>query len=534
MNNKLELTWCGKDKEIEIEPRILVENKKLSFSQESLSLLKDNITADNILIHGDNLLSLKALESQFSGKIKCIYIDPPYNTGSAFSTYDDNLEHSTWLSLMKPRIELLRRLLTNDGSLWISIDDDEQAYLKVLCDEIFGRNNFVCNVIWEKKYSPQNDAKWLSDSHDFIMIYAKNKSLWHPSLLERSSEANKRYKNPDNDPRGPWKAADFSARTYSKAGDYPIQTPSGRIVNPPQSRAWITSKDGYEKLLKDNRIYFGKNGNNVPALKKFLSEVKEGLVAKTIWFRSEVGDNQEAKKEVKVFNNHVVFPTPKPERLIKRVLDLATKPGDWILDSFLGSGTTAAVAQKMGRHWIGIELTDVAYTHDVPRLNAVIAGDDNGGISEEIGWQGGGGYKFYELAPTLIKIDSFGQPIINSEYSPEMLAAAVAKHEGYKYNPDSSFYWKQSKSEEHSFLYVTTQHINEDAIQNILNEMKDNEFLLIVCKSFDSNVFSDLDRRISIKKIPQSLLKNCEFGVDNYNLNIVCPPEYDEEDEEDE
>lgn len=190
-----------------------------------------------MLIHGDNLLALKALQKDYAAKVKCIYIDPPYNTGSAFEHYDDNMEHSQWLNLIRPRIELLRKLLKDDGSLWISIDDDEQAYLKVLCDEIFGRKNFVCNVIWEKKYSPQNDAKWLSDSHDFIIVYAKNKDLWIPNLLESSDEMNARYKNPDNDPRGPWKPADFSARTYSPSGDYATTLPSGRIVNPPSSRA---------------------------------------------------------------------------------------------------------------------------------------------------------------------------------------------------------------------------------------------------------------------------------------------------------
>lgn len=533
-NNKLELTWYGKEKEIRLEPRILIEKKELSFQTEPISSSDCKVDTDNILIHGDNLLALKALESNFSGRIKCIYIDPPYNTGSAFSTYDDNLEHSTWLSLMKPRIELLRNLLTNDGSLWISIDDDERDYLKVLCDEIFGRRNFVTSVIWQKKFSPQNDARWLSDNHDYILIYAKNKEKWRPNLLQRSALMDSRYKNPDNDPRGPWTSGDLLRKDVQKSGLFQIVTPNGRVCNPPEGRSWRTTPEGYKRLLEDNRLWFGKDGNGVPRIKRFLSEVQSGSKSLTIWLRDEVGDNQEATREAKVFNKEIPFPTPKPERLIKRILELSTNPGDWVLDSFLGSGTTVAVSQKMGRHWIGVELTDVVYTHDIPRINAVISGRDAGGITKEVGWQGGGGYKFYELAPSLIKFDSFGQPIINSDYSPEMLAAAVAKHEGYKFNPDSACYWKQSVSEEHSYLYVTTQHINEDAIQNILNEMMDDEFLLIVCKSFDSNILSDLDKRISIKKIPQSLLKDCEFGVDNYNLNIVCPPEYEEEDEENE
>ncbi len=220
--NKLELNWIGKyENVINPEPRILVENKEYSYGENS----------KNMLIHGDNLLALKSLESEYSGKIKCIYIDPPYNTGSAFEHYDDNLEHSTWLNLMKPRLEILKRLLADDGSIWISIDDDEGHYLKVLCDEIFGRTNFINTVIWEKKYSPQNDAKWLSDNHDFILVYAKNKQVWKPNLLPRTEEMNSRYKNPDNDPRGVWKSSDLSVRTYTASCDYPITTPTGKIIN---------------------------------------------------------------------------------------------------------------------------------------------------------------------------------------------------------------------------------------------------------------------------------------------------------------
>lgn len=313
--NKLELTWIGKDEEREnIEPRILIEDPLYSYG---------DIDSGNMIIHGDNLLALKALEHQYSNSIKCIYIDPPYNTGSAFEHYEDGVEHSIWLSLMRERLEIIYNLLNKkNGSLWISLDDNEQAYCKVLCDEIFGRKNFVANVIWEKKYSPQNDAKWLSDSHDFILVYAKNKETWRPNLLPRSEEMNSRYKNLDNDPRGPWKTADFSVRTYNASCDYPITLPSGRIVTPPESRAWVSSKERFEELVADNRIWFGKDGNNVPAVKKFLSEVKQGMTALTIWKYSEVGHNQDAKKEVKPFNNDDVFETPKPERLIERVLTL--------------------------------------------------------------------------------------------------------------------------------------------------------------------------------------------------------------------
>ncbi|MFH1287287.1 MAG: site-specific DNA-methyltransferase, partial [bacterium] len=390
---KLELTWIGKDEEPRLEPRILIEDPDKSYGAKD---------TQNILIHGDNLLALKALEQNYAGMIKCIYIDPPYNTGNAFEHYDDGLEHSLWLSLMKPRLELFRCLLSDDGSIWISIDDDECHYLKVLCDEVFGRNNFIQNIVWQKKYSPQNDAKWLSDSHDHILCYAKVKNIWRPNLLPRTEAMNKRYKNLDNDPRGVWKVSDLSAKRVTPKDIYEIITPSGRKVMPPDGRSWGVSKEKYAELVSENRIWFGENGNNVPQLKRFLSDVQDGMVAKTIWMRDEVGDNQEAKREIKEFNSDDVFSTPKPERLIARILTLGTKQNDIVLDSFLGSGTTAAVAHKMGRRWIGVELGDHCYTHCVPRLKKVCDGTDQGGISKSVDWKGGGGFKFYERAPSLL------------------------------------------------------------------------------------------------------------------------------------
>ena len=332
----------------------------------------------------------------YKGQVKCIYIDHPYNTGNAFEYYDDNLEHSTWLSMMYPRLELLRELLREDGSIWISIDDDECHYLKVICDEVLGRKNFINNVIWQKKFSPQNDAKWLSDNHDHILYYAKNKSVWKPNLLPRSKEMNARYKNPDNDPRGPWTSSDLSVRRITEKDIYEITTPSGAKYFPTQGRSWGASKENFQELIKDNRVWFGENGNNMPRLKRFLSDVKDDATALTIWTHQEVGHNQDAKKEVKVFNSNDVFDTPKPERLIERVLTLGSNEGDLVLDSFLGSGTTCAVAQKMGRRYIGIEMGEHAITHCVPRMKAVIDGEQ-GGISKAVNWNGGGGYTFYDL-----------------------------------------------------------------------------------------------------------------------------------------
>lgn len=520
MPNKLELTWYGKETPIRVEPRILVENKELSNTSK-------NENTENMLIHGDNLFALKALEKKYAGKVKCIYIDPPYNTGSAFEHYDDNLEHSKWLSLMKPRLEILRNFLSDDGSIWISIDDDEGHYLKVLCDEIFGRNNFVSPVIWEKKYSPQNDAKWLSDSHNFILVYAKIKETWRPNLLPRTDEMNSRYKNPDNDPRGLWKTADFSVRTYNANCDYPITLPSGRIVNPPQSRAWVSNKEKFAELVADNRIWFGKDGNSIPQVKKFLSEVKQGMTAMTIWKYTEVGHNQDAKKEVKAFNSESVFGTPKLERLLERILTLGSNENDLVLDSFLGSGTTAAVAHKMKRRYIGIEMGEHAYTHCKVRLDKVIDGSDQGGISKSLNWQGGGGYRFYELAPTLINKDAFDEPIINKEYSAEMLASAVALHEGFEYKPSSEPFWKQSIGNENSYLFVTTRHVDLAYLSGIKESMEDNEYLIIACKSFAQET-ANMFPNIKIKKIPQMLLDKCEFGRDNYNLNIIAPPTYED------
>lgn len=352
---------------------------------------------ENLIIKGNNLLALHSLEKQFAGKVKLIYIDPPYNTGSDSFQYNDNFNHSTWLTFMKNRLEESRKLLSIDGSIWMNIDDDEAHYLKVLADDIFGRENFVANVIWEKKYSPQNDAKWLSDNHDHILIFAKNKETWRPNLLPRTKEMNKRYKNPDNDPRGPWKSSGLDVKTYTPEYDYPITTPSGRIVNPPKSRCWVTSKKRYEKMVEENRIWFGADGNSVPSIKRFLSDVQQGRVPLTIWGYKEVGHNQEAKQETKKLLGDSIFNTPKPERLLEQILVLGSKENDIVLDFFLGSSTTAAVAHKMGRQYIGIEQMDYVRNISSERMKKVINGEQ-GGISKEVDWQGGGDFIYLELA----------------------------------------------------------------------------------------------------------------------------------------
>ncbi len=527
MTNKLqrlELVWPGKEARVEVEPRILIEDKEKSYSVESkekAGLFEDENTPkptfDNMLIHGDNLLALKALESEYAGKVKCIYIDPPYNTGNAFEHYDDGYEHSIWLSLMRERLEVLKRLLAEDGSIWISLDDNEQAYCKVLCDEVFGRKNFVCNVIWQKKFSPSNDAKWLSDNHDFIIVYAKNKQIWKPNLLPRSNEMDERYKNPDNDPRGAWTSGDLLRKDEQKSGLYKIITPSGRECYPPAGRSWRVPEYKYLEMVADNRIWFGADGNGVPRIKRFLSDVKQGITPLTIWPFEEVGHNQDAQKEVKQFNPTDIFATPKPEKLIHRILHLASNPGDLVLDSFLGSGTTAAVAHKMGRRWIGIEMGDHVYTHCVPRLQKVINGEDTGGITKAVNWQGGGGFKFYELGSTLIVTDKHGRQVISDKYNPDMLAAAMCKLMGYKYAPDKETYWKQGYSSEKNFIFTTTMNVEEQMLAEISDALGEGN-LLICCGAFTGSKIAY--HNITLKKIPAAILKKCEWGSAGYPLPV--------------
>ena len=530
---KLELTWIGKEDEpLAIEPRLLLDTPEYSFGEiETGTLPNRKPWPGNMLIHGDNLLALRALEQDFAGQVKCIYIDPPYNTGSAFEHYDDNREHSIWLSLMRERLVILHKLLSKDGSIWISLDDEEQAYCKVLCDEIFGRTNFVANVIWHKKHTRANDARWFSDNHDFILVYAKNKEIWKPNLLPRTEDSMKGYTNPDNDPRGIWASGPCHVKTPNPKDIYPITTPSGRVVMPPNGTSWRFSEKRMAELIADNRIYFGVNGDNVPRYKRFITEVQNGFVPLTLWMRDEVGDNQEAKSEVKKIVPDDVFSTPKPERLIERVLTLGSNSGDLILDSFLGSGTTAAVAHKMGRKWIGVELGDHAYTHCAVRMKKVIEGEQ-GGISKSVNWQGGGAFRFYELAPSLLNHDKYGNLVINKDYNADMLAAAMAKHQGFTFSPDAELYWKQGHSSEHDFIFTTTQLITAEMLETIHDQLGEDESLLICCTKFQPECRNKFPN-ITIKKIPKVLLDTCEFDRDDYSLNIVSVPNITEEEIDD-
>ena len=370
-------------------------------------------TADNLLIQGDNLEALKALLPFYRGQVKCIFIDPPYNTKSAFEHYDDNLEHSQWLSMVLPRLQLLRDLLRDDGSIWVTIDDNEGHYLKVLMDEVFGRRNFVANLAWHKRVSPANDAHYFSNDHDHILVYAKTKAKWTPNKLPRSEAQQKYYTNPDNDPRGPWNSA---AYTCAKTADerpnlyYPLIHPkTGEEVWPKRTRVWAFGRETHEEHVRNSMIYWGVDGGaSLPRIKKFLDGSGD-VVPRSIWAHEDSGHNQEAMLEGLALFESARFGTPKPERLLQRILQVATHPNDLVLDSFLGSGTTAAVAHKMGRRWIGIEMGEHAATHCLPRLQKVIAGEQ-GGISQAVGWQGGGGFRFMRLGAPIFDADGCIHP----------------------------------------------------------------------------------------------------------------------------
>lgn len=507
---KLELTWIGKDTPIKVEPRILVHDPTKDYGDK---------TTDNMLIYGDNLLALKALEQDYAGKIKCIYIDPPYNTGSAFEHYDDNLEHSTWLSLMKPRLEILRNLLATDGFIFIQIDDNEQAYLRVLLDEIFGRSCYVNQIVWKRRGGSANPANRLNNVTDYILVYAKTANTPIYTVFSKTDENTKRYIEER------FRYVDENGRKYMKS---PIQSPNLRpnLIYEYKgyrvpTKGWSISKEIMEKWDKEGRLAFPDDKSKTINRKIYLDEY-QGQPISSLWTDIFVINPMSGER--------LDFDGQKPEELIQRVFKLTTNPGDWVLDSFLGSGTTAAVAHKMGRKYIGIELGEHCHTHCIPRLQKVIDGTDQGGISKAVNWQGGGGFKYYYLAPSLLNKDKYGQYVISKEYNADMLAAAVAKNEGFKYAPSQEQFWKQGQSSEADFIYTTTNHVGAELLSAIAQDMKPGESLLICCKSFDSGLSSRF-ANITVKKIPAALLGRCEFGKDNYNLNIINPPVLEEEEE---
>ena len=525
---KLELTWIGKEKRPKLEPRILLEDPEKSYHAKHR--VTDNDIFDNRLIFGDNLLALKALEQEFTGKVKCVFIDPPYNTGSAFTHYDDGLEHSIWLGLMRDRLEIIKRLLSKDGSLWITIDDNEAHYLKVLCDEIFGRGRFIASNVWQKRYSREN-REAIGDSHDYVLVYAMDPLIFKEqrNLVPMSDQQAKVYRNPNNDPRGRWRPIPMTAQAGHATAEqfYEIVTPGGAVHYPPEGRCWGVSKSTYERLLAEGRIYFGKDGKSQPNIIRYLSEVP-GVAPWTWWPHEEVGHTDEAKKEMHgLFGKSDPFLTPKPERLLHRILHIATKPGDLVLDSFAGSGTTGAVAHKMGRRWIMVELGEHCHTHIIPRLKKVIDGEDQGGISKAVTWKGGGGFRYYRLAPSLIVNDRWGNPVINPEYNAAMLAEALAKLEGFTYAPSETHWWQHGHSSERDFIYVTTQNLSAEQLQALADEVGPERSLLVCCAAFHGVSASKAAERwpnLTLKKIPKMVLARCEWGRDDYSLNVANLP----------
>ncbi|WP_295637419.1 site-specific DNA-methyltransferase [uncultured Methylibium sp.] len=523
---RLELTWIGKDARPKLEPRVLLEDP--ARSHHAAQRVTDHDIFDNRLIFGDNLLALKALEQEFAGQVKCVFIDPPYNTGSAFTHYDDGLEHSIWLGLMRDRLEIIKRLMSDDGSLWITIDDNEAHYLRVLCDEVFGRKTFVANCVWQKRYARDNNSAF-GNAHDHILVYARDVERFKATRnrLDLDAKTKAPYRNPNNDPRGAWQSISFTGAGFRPNQMYKIVGPSGREHFPPEGRHWATLEAEYLRLRKEGRFWFGQDGDGVPRFIRYLSEV-DGLVPSTWWPHEEVGHNDEAKKEIhEIFGRENAFDTPKPERLIHRILHIASNPGDLVLDSFAGSGTTGAVAHKMGRRWIMVELGEHCHTHIIPRLKKVIDGDDAGGVTESTGWKGGGGFRYYRLAPSLLQQDRFGQWVINREYNAEMLAAAVAKLEGFTYAPSADAYWQHGHSTETDFIYVTTQTLSAEALQALSDEVGPKRTLLVCCGAFRLSAEAIANRfpNLTVKKIPKMVLQKCEWGHDDYSLNVENLPQ---------
>lgn len=554
MNNKkqkLELTWIGKDEELKLEPRILIEDPSKSYGDPK---------AENMLIRGDNLLALKALEQDFTGRIKCIYIDPPYNTGSAWEHYDDSVEHSLWLNLMQPRLLLLQKLLREDGCIYLHIDNSEQAYLKVLCDEVFGRSNFITTFAVQVRHSDRmlKGDKDIHDVVEYILLYQKSNAFiiskrkkvapedefegYEYQVIEKGAGKHVRLGGKDCllFQQGQF---EIKKTQTNDQGLKKINIRGGLREGNSSGRFYVAnieeriSEDGYGVLYKvpdmgDDGLgyrYFSarekkekKNGNYFQGRPK--TRTASNLLPYPSYFNFQAEFNRVGYEGVVQFRN-----SKKPEKLIQTCFDIASvTKNDWVLDSFLGSGTTCAVAHKNEFHWVGIELGEHAETHCLPRLQAVVKGEDLEGVTEKLGWKGGGGFKFYNLAPSLLRKDSFGNFVIDEKYNSNMLAAAMCKHEGFKFYPDEALYWKHGKSTETDFIFVTTGFITAEQLNKIHSEMKDGESLLICAKSFApecENRFAN----ITIKKIPQMILGKCEFAKDNYDLNIIKATEAEAE-----
>ncbi|NKY88167.1 site-specific DNA-methyltransferase [Nocardia veterana] len=526
MAGRLTLSWVNKD-------QALVPNEQSGYSWvdrddprvTEVRLLQpagifgdaSGTPDDNLLIQGDSYDALHALTripeyaQRYRGKVKLIYIDPPFNTGQAFEHYDDALEHSVWLGMMRERLLLLRELLAEDGSIWVHLDDAEMAYCRVLMDEVFGRGAFIATVLWQKSYTRENRTA-ISVGHEYILVYSPMGLNWKAvrNPLPSSEEQLGRYVNFDNDARGPWKPTPMHAKAEKgrrQSQFYTVVTPSGREVNPPPGTCWRFTRERYEEHLADDRIYFGKNGDGVPTLKKFLNEVQSGLVPNSWWTHDEVGTTGTAKAEiVALFPSGTPFSTPKPERLMQRIIHVATNPGDLVLDCFAGSGTTAAVAHKMGRRWIASELSsDTVNVFTQPRLQKVTSGEDNGGISGDVGWTGGGGFRTLQVGPPLY--ERAGRHLLLAEWAKgDDFAQAVAAQLGFTFEIDAPFHGRKGRTR----LAVLDGVADDVVLRAIAAQLGEDERVTVVAKATApgaAEVLKDLSRGSRLLKAPQDLVR---------------------------
>ena len=519
---RLELTWTDKDKALlshEDGTYEWVPPKDHRVAE--VRLLRDAGTVgqvqadeerakDNLLIRGDALDALTALtklpefKSELVGKIKLAYIDPPFNTSQAFAQYDDNLEHSVWLTMMRDRLVQIEQLLAKDGSIWVHLNDDEMAYCRVLMDEVFGRDRFVTSIVWQKRTSRDNRAAF-SSMHDYLLVYSPQGISWKNTRNRLEDEGE--YANPDNDPKGPWRSVPMSAQAgHATASQfYEIVTPTGKRHHPPKGRAWTYTQPRFEQLLADGRIYWPKGGDGKPRLKKFPEE-SGGLVPFTIWPASEVGTNDDAKKQIlDAFPGVEAFDTPKPERLLERIIHIATNPGDLVLDCFAGSGTTAAVAHKMGRRWITVEREHATVdTFTAPRLQKVVDGVDLGGITSTVAWQGGGGFRVLDVAPSMY-VEEQGVVLLAGWATNSALAEATAAQFDFEYEESAPFCGRRKRMR----LAVLDGHADEQAVKELLGALPTGEKLTLCATSLDPDAADLLAKKrpgSSVKVLPEDVL----------------------------
>lgn len=552
---KLELTWVGKENRPRLEPRILIEDPTKSY--HAPKRVTDNDIFDNVLIHGDNLLALKALEAEYAGKVKCVYIDPPFNTQQAFDHYDDGLEHSLWLSLIRDRLEIIHRLMAPAGTMFIHIDDNELAYLTVLTDEIFGRRNRI-NIATFKQGAATGHKSinpGLVSTSNFILIYAKDKAAWKPKrVFTARFERDKRYGQFIENVTAPFAEWRFCTllRAFAESQGIPekavkkalgddfeteltefvsanassvvrLARPDYKAVSTAAREKINESKDAPSRIFRLERtdksdMYFHKGERILfysDKLKLVDGEYVAGEPLTSIW--DDILSNNLHNE------GGVDFPKgKKPEALIKRCLDLSTERGDIILDSFAGSGTTGAVAQKMGRRWIMVELREQADTHILPRMRRVVDGQDLSGVTSAVKWKGGGGFRYFELAPSLLQKDKWGREIISHQYDAAMLAQALCKLEGFTYAPSADVWWQQGYSSETDFLYVTTQTLGLEELASLSDDVGDGRSLLVLCAAWRGN--SDHFTNLTLRKIPNHICSKCEWGHDDYSLNVANLP----------